>query len=75
MIIECLKAAEKLSDIGISAEAVDLRTIKPLDKEYIIEAAKRTGKVIVVDSGYLSGLAAEISTMIYEECFSCYRLP
>ena len=76
MLIECLKAAEKLSDIGISAEVVDLRTIKPLDKEYIIAAAKRTGKVIVVDSGYLTGgLAAEISTMIYEECFSLLEAP
>lgn len=69
-VFDCLEAAKKLEEEGIQSTVIDLRTIKPLDKETIKEAIDKVGKVVVVEEGFGNcGLAAEIITEINETCF------
>lgn len=64
-----LQAAEKLAKDGISAHILDLRTVYPLDKEAIIEAASKTGKVLLVTEDTLEGsVMSEVSAIIAEHC-------
>jgi 2-oxoisovalerate dehydrogenase E1 component beta subunit len=64
-----LQAAEKLASDGISTHILDLRTIYPLDKEAIIEAASKTGKVLLVTEDNLEGsIIGEVSAIIAENC-------
>jgi 2-oxoisovalerate dehydrogenase E1 component beta subunit len=64
-----LQAAEKLEKEGISTHVLDLRTIYPLDKEAIIESAKKTGKVLLVTEDNLEGsIIGEVSAIIGENC-------
>lgn len=64
-----LEAAEKLANEGISAHILDLRTVYPLDKEAIIEAASKTGKVLLVTEDNLEGsIISEVSAIIAENC-------
>ncbi|WP_430534657.1 alpha-ketoacid dehydrogenase subunit beta [Listeria rocourtiae] len=63
------QAAEKLASDGIEAEILDLRTIYPLDKEAIIEAAKKTGKVLLVTEDNKEGsIIGEVAATIAEHC-------
>ncbi|MTW85074.1 alpha-ketoacid dehydrogenase subunit beta [Virgibacillus dakarensis] len=64
-----LQAAEKLAEEGIDAYILDLRTIYPLDKEAIIEAAQRTGKVLLVTEDNKEGsVIGEVAAIIAENC-------
>jgi len=64
-----LQAAEKLAKDGISAHILDLRTVYPLDKEAIIEAASKTGKVLLVTEDNKEGsIMSEVSAIIAENC-------
>ncbi|MEG9297362.1 alpha-ketoacid dehydrogenase subunit beta [Mangrovibacillus sp. Mu-81] len=64
-----LQAAEKLAQDGIEAHILDLRTIYPLDKEAIIEAASKTGKVLLVTEDNKEGsIMGEVSAIIAENC-------
>lgn len=64
-----MKAAEELANEGISAHILDLRTLYPLDKESIIEAAKKTGKVLIIhEDNKEGGLGGEVSAIIAENC-------
>jgi pyruvate dehydrogenase E1 component beta subunit len=67
----CIEACEKLqSDHGINAELIDLRTIRPLDIDTIVESVKKTNKVICVEEGWsYSGIGSEIIAQINEKCF------
>jgi pyruvate dehydrogenase E1 component beta subunit len=70
MVQVALKAAESLEQIGINAEVVDVRTTAPLDKQTIIESAKKTSRAIVVDEGYERyGVTAEIASVIADGAF------
>lgn len=65
-----LKAAEELASAGVSAHVLDLRTLQPLDKEGILEAARKTGKVLIVhEDNKTGGVGAEVSAIISEELF------
>jgi pyruvate dehydrogenase E1 component beta subunit len=65
-----LAAAEMLAQDGISAEVIDLRTLRPLDETAFIASVTRTHRAIVVDEGWRSGsLAAEVSARIVEKAF------
>ncbi|GLY88911.1 alpha-ketoacid dehydrogenase subunit beta [Actinoallomurus iriomotensis] len=67
---KALLAAEELSDDGIEAEVIDLRTLRPLDDETIMDSVRRTHRAVVVDEGWRSGsLSAEITTRIVEQAF------
>ena len=62
-----LGAAKLLEEYGISAEVIDPRTLWPLDEKTLIESAKKTSRVIVVDEGYgRYGVTAEIASVIAE---------
>jgi 2-oxoisovalerate dehydrogenase E1 component beta subunit len=64
-----LQAAEKLAEDGISAHILDLRTVYPLDKEAIIEAASKTGKVLLITEDNKEGsIISEVSAIIAENC-------
>ena len=64
-----LQAAEKLAEEGISAHILDLRTVYPLDQEAIIEAAKKTGKVLLVTEDNKEGsIIGEVAAIIAENC-------
>ena len=63
-------AAVMLEEIGISAEVIDPRTTFPLDKQALIDSAKKTSRVIVVDEGYERyGVTAEIAAVIADGAF------
>ncbi|MDW4906697.1 alpha-ketoacid dehydrogenase subunit beta [Streptomyces sp. ADMS] len=67
---KALAAADELSTEGISAEVVDLRTLRPLDNEAITATVARTHRAVIVDEAWRTGsLAAEISARIAEESF------
>ncbi|CAM2806323.1 alpha-ketoacid dehydrogenase subunit beta [Paenibacillus sediminis] len=64
-----MQAAEELDAEGISSHVLDLRTLQPLDREAIIEAARKTGKVLIVhEDNKTGGVGAEVSAIISEEC-------
>lgn len=70
MVQVALTAAEMLAEIGMSAEVVDPRTSLPLDKQTLIESAKKTSRAIVIDEGYESyGVTAEIASAIADGAF------
>ncbi len=63
-----LEAAEEAAAAGVSVEVVDLRTIKPLDRETLLTSARKTGRVVVVDEDYMSyGLSGEVAAVISED--------
>ncbi|MGG1663917.1 alpha-ketoacid dehydrogenase subunit beta [Brevibacillus sp. NRS-1366] len=65
----CLQAAEKLAGEGISAHVLDLRTLYPLDKEAIAEAASKTGKVLIVhEDNKEGGVGGEVAAIVAEHC-------
>ncbi|GAX91892.1 alpha-ketoacid dehydrogenase subunit beta [Effusibacillus lacus] len=68
MVHFCLEAAEQLAQEGISVHVVDLVSLKPLDVETILAAARKTGKVLIVhEDNKFGGIGAEVSAMISEE--------
>lgn len=70
MVQVAMGAAEKLSQVGISAEIVDPRTTKPLDRQTLIDSAKKTSRAIIIDEGYESyGVTAEIASIIADGAF------
>jgi pyruvate dehydrogenase E1 component beta subunit len=76
VVKKAIEAAEILTRDAIQAEVIDLRSIKPLDKNLIFESVKKTGKLVVVDAGWKTcGLAAEISALIAEGVFSFLKSP
>ena len=71
-----LRAAETMAKEGVSVEVVDPRTLRPLDSPTLLQSARKTGRVVVVDEGRLScGMASEISAMVAEEAFDALRAP
>jgi pyruvate dehydrogenase E1 component beta subunit len=71
-----MQAAEELEKEGISAEVVDLRTLRPLDMDPVIESFKKTNRAVVVEEGWKSyGVGAEVVSRIYEEAFDYVDAP
>jgi pyruvate dehydrogenase E1 component beta subunit len=77
MVHRALEAAEQLAGEGISAEVIDLRTLRPLDRPTIIESVKKTSRLVCVYEGVKTlGIGAEISAMIAEsEAFDYLDAP
>ncbi len=76
MVKYALEAAEILAEDGIEAEVVDIRTIRPLDKETIIESVKKTNRCINVEEGFpFAGIGSEISAMLMQEAFDYLDAP
>ena len=75
-MVHALKAAEELEREGISAEVVDLRTIRPMDNETVIQSVKKTGRCVTVEEGWpQSGVGAEIIAKIMEGAFDYLDAP
>ena len=71
-----LGAAEELAKEGIEAEVIDLRTIRPMDTETIINSVKKTSRCVVVEEGWQqSGVAAEIAARLMEHAFDYLDAP
>ncbi len=71
-----LRAAEALEVDGISAEVLDLRTLRPLDTEALVASVRKTHRAVVVDEGWRSGsLAAEVSARLMEGAFYDLEAP
>ncbi|MCO6007906.1 alpha-ketoacid dehydrogenase subunit beta [Actinoallomurus purpureus] len=70
------EAAEKLATDGISAEIVDLRSLRPLDRETVVESVRRTGCAVVAEDDWLTyGIGAEIAATIQEGAFDWLDAP
>ncbi|MBP1694446.1 MAG: pdhB, partial [Chloroflexi bacterium] len=70
------KAADELAKEGIEAEIVDLRTLRPLDIEPVLESFKKTNRAVIVEEGWRSfGVGSEISSRIYEQAFDYVDAP
>lgn len=70
------KAAEQLSGMGIEAEIIDLRTLRPLDMEPVLESFRKTNRAVIVEEGWRSyGVGAEVTARIYEEAFDYVDAP
>ena len=75
-MVYALKAADELAKDNISAEVIDLRTLKPMDAETIIESVKKTGRLVTVEEGWKqSGVGAEIAARMMEDAFDYLDAP
>ena len=72
----CLAAAQTLAAQGLSAEVVDLRSLKPLDTASVVASVGKTGRLLVVhESNRLCGVGAEIAAVVAEEAFAALKAP
>ncbi|CAJ37891.1 alpha-ketoacid dehydrogenase subunit beta [Methanocella arvoryzae] len=68
MVNVSLEAAKTLQEQGIAAEVIDLRTLKPLDKDAILDSVKKTGRLVIVEEAHrILGFGSEISAIVSEE--------
>jgi pyruvate dehydrogenase E1 component beta subunit len=71
-----LKAAEELAKEGIEAEVIDLRTLRPMDTDTIVESIKKTGRIVTVEEGWpQAGIGAEIAARVIEHAFDYLDAP
>ncbi len=71
-----MQAAQQLESEGIHAEVVDLRTLRPLDMDTVLESFKKTNRAVIVEEGWLSyGIGSEVATRIYENAFDYIDAP
>jgi 2-oxoisovalerate dehydrogenase E1 component beta subunit len=76
MVHTALEAAERLAGDGFECEVVDLRSLRPLDRDAIVRAARKCGKVLVVQEANLAvSIASEVSAIVAEECFEHLDAP
>ena len=76
MVIEALSAAQELQAQNIDVEVIDPRTLKPLDEEIILSSVKKTGRLIVADTGWKTGgVGAEIAALVAEKGFEYLKAP
>ena len=76
MIQVTLEAADKLAEQGIEAEVIDLRSLRPLDTQPILESVRKTNRLVVVEEGWRSfGVGAEISSTVAEQAFDYLDAP
>ena len=76
MVKYALDAAEELEKQGISAEVIDLRSIRPIDRETIINSVKKTGRCVTAEEGFpFASIGSEISSILMEEAFDYLDAP
>jgi pyruvate dehydrogenase E1 component beta subunit len=76
MIHVALQAAEKLAKDGIEADVLDLRSLRPLDTDAILETVARTNRVVLLEEGWpYGGITATIAALIQEEAFDHLDAP
>ena len=73
---KCIEAAQRLAEEGIECEIIDLRSLKPFDKEAIFESVKKTNRLVVVhEANKTCGLGAEIAATVAENCIEYLDAP
>jgi len=76
MVGKAIEAADALNDLGINAEVINLRTLRPLDTSTIIDSVKKTNRVVTCEEGFpFAGIGAEISALINEQAFDWLDAP
>lgn len=76
MVHYCLEAAENMAREGVNVEVLDLRTVRPLDKEAILESVRKTSRVVIVhEDNRTGGVGAEVAAIIAEEGFGHLDAP
>jgi len=76
MVGLAMQAAEALAGQGISAEVVNLRTIRPLDAETIARSVRKTNRVVIVEEGWpFAGISSEVAMQVIEHCFDDLDAP
>ncbi|HJV82820.1 alpha-ketoacid dehydrogenase subunit beta [Noviherbaspirillum sp.] len=76
MVGTCIQAAGQLARSGISAEVIDLRSLKPLDEDAILRSVRKTGRLLVVhEAGRMCGVGAEISAIVAEHALTSLKAP
>ena len=76
MVGFCLQAAEKLAEEGIEAEVIDLRTLRPMDTETIVNSVKKTNRLVTVEEGWgPMGVGAYICAKVVEDAFDYLDAP
>jgi len=76
MTIEAIRAADLLAEEGIRAAVIDIRSLRPLDTPFILESVRKTGRLVVVDTGWTSfGAGAEIVSLVVESLFNELKSP
>jgi pyruvate dehydrogenase E1 component beta subunit len=76
MVGRALEAADRLAEQGISAEVIDLRTIRPLDTETIVNSVKKTSRLVTCEEGFpFAGVGSEIAMQVVEKAFDWLDAP
>lgn len=76
MVVEALRAADLLIREGVDAEVIDLRSIKPWDRDTVFRSVEKTGRLVVVDGAWATcGVSADVAAVVAEERFSFLRAP
>jgi pyruvate/2-oxoglutarate/acetoin dehydrogenase E1 component len=76
MVYLASEAASELAKDGIEVEIIDFRTVKPLDKNLLLDSVRKTGRLVVADVGWKTyGISAEISSIVFEEAFDSMKSP
>jgi pyruvate dehydrogenase E1 component beta subunit len=76
MVKLAMQAAEELEKAGISAEVIDLRTLRPFDVETVVTSVKRTSRVVAVEEGWpFAGIGSEVAAIMMEQCFDWLDAP
>jgi acetoin:2,6-dichlorophenolindophenol oxidoreductase subunit beta len=72
----CLKAAEQLQAAQVSAEVIDLRSLKPLDETTVLQSVRKSGRLVIVhEASGLCGIAAELAALAATKAFDALRAP
>ncbi|MFT3957272.1 MAG: transketolase C-terminal domain-containing protein [Piscinibacter sp.] len=72
----CLEAAKGLAQLGVDAEVIDLRTLKPLDEATILRSVRKTGRLVVVhEAAAPCGVGAEVAAIVSEQAFESLKAP
>jgi pyruvate/2-oxoglutarate/acetoin dehydrogenase E1 component len=76
MVVEALRAAERLATLGVDVEVVDCRSIRPFDRDTVLTSLAKTGRVVVADTSWVSfGVASEVASVCADEGFRHLRAP
>ncbi len=76
MVGVALQAADRLAEAGISAEVINLRTLRPLDTETIVESVRKTNRLVSVEEGWpYAGMGSEMAALMMESCFDYLDAP
>jgi pyruvate dehydrogenase E1 component beta subunit len=74
MTLEAIRAADYLAEDGVSAEVLDLRSVRPLDRAAILASVRKTGRLVMADTGWATaGISAEILAIASEDAFDALK--